>query len=158
MTENEAIKQLLSERDRILFDPVTGEKRTLEHVRLANENNYKLYFAYEIAIRALREVQSCNVLNDVDKCKEATKIEVFNYVPCISDELLNSEMTEQDAITYLYMNQDLLLFDTFTGESEMLEVLKQVDSEIYRSYLACEKAIEALQAVSRYRMVKVVKL
>lgn len=57
MTENEAIVQLVSDRDEILLDLTTGERRTLEQVRLGNKYNYKLHLAYELAIKVLHEIQ-----------------------------------------------------------------------------------------------------
>ncbi len=57
MTEKEAIVQLVSDRDEILLDLTTGERRTLEQVRLGNKYNYKLHLAYELAIKVLHEIQ-----------------------------------------------------------------------------------------------------
>ncbi len=56
MTEKEAIVQLVSDRDEILLDLTTGERRTLEQVRLGNKYNYKLHLAYELAIKVLHEI------------------------------------------------------------------------------------------------------
>ncbi len=76
MTENEAIIQLVSDRDGILLDPTTGEKRTLEQVRLGNEDNYKLYFTYELAIQVLQEIQLYRTLDTEEECKKAAEIEI----------------------------------------------------------------------------------
>ncbi len=151
MTENEAIIQLVSDRDGILLDPTTGEKRTLEQVRLGNEDNYKLYFTYELAIQVLQEIQLYRTLDIEEECKKAAEIEIPECVASVPEELLNAEITEQEAIAGLYMDQDLLLFDTLTGDSETPEVLIGRGGIICDSYLADEIAIRALQTIPHYR-------
>ena len=151
MTENEAIIQLVSDRDGILLDPITGEKLTLEQVRLGNEANYKLYFTYELAIKVLQEIQLYRTLDTEEECKEAAEIEIPEYVASVPEELLNTEITEQEAVAGLYMDQDLLLFDSLTGDSETPEMLRERNDLRYNSYLADEIAARALQTISHYR-------
>lgn len=151
MTENEAIMQLAYKRGKILLDPMTGAGRTLEQVRLVNEDNYKLYLAYELAIRVLQEIQLYRTLDTEEECKETTDIEVPECVASIPEELLNAEITEQEALTYLYLDQDLLLFDALTGDSETPEGLIGRGGVICDSYLADEIAIRTLQTISHYR-------
>ena len=43
----------MPDRDEILLDLITGERRTLEQVRLGNKYNYELYLAYELTIKML---------------------------------------------------------------------------------------------------------
>ena len=151
MTENEAIVQLVSNGNQILIDPATGEKRTLGQIKLVNEANYKLYFAYELAIKVLQEIQLYRKLDTEEKCGETSKITIPGCVTSVPKELLNTEMTEQEAVTYLVMDQDLLLFDVFTGEQISPEILMELGGAICNSYLADEIAIRALQTISRYR-------
>ena len=151
MTENEAIVQLVSDRNQILIDPTTREKRTLGQIKLVNEANYKLYFAYELAIKVLQEIQLYRKLDMEEKCGETSEITIPGCVTSVPEELLNTEMTEQEAVTYLVMDQDLLLFDALTGDSETPEMLRERDDMRYNSYLADEIAIRALQIISRYR-------
>lgn len=49
------------------------------------------------------------------------------------------------------MDQDLLLFDALTGDSETPEMLRERDDVRYNSYLADEIAIRALQTIPHYR-------
>lgn len=151
MTENEAIMQLAYKRGKILLDPTTGAGRTLEQVRLVNEDNYKLYLAYELAIQVLQEIQLYRVLDTEEECKRTAKIKIPGCVTSIPEELLNSGITEQEALTYLYLDQDLLLFDALTGDSETPEGLIGRGGVICDSYLADEIAIRALQTISHYR-------
>ncbi len=151
MTENEAIVQLVSDRNQILIDPTTGEKRTLEQIKLGNEAGYKLYFAYELAIKVLQEIQLYRKLDTEEKCGETSKITISGCVTSVPKELLNTKITEQEAVTYLVMDQDLLLFDALTGDSETPEMLRERDDVRYNSYLADEIAIRALQTISHYR-------
>lgn len=144
MTESEAIMQLMYKRDKILLDPTTGAGRTLEQVKLGNEANYKLYFAYELAIKVLQEIQLYRTLDTEEECKRTAKIKIPDCVISISEELLNVEITEQEAIACLCMDQDLLVFDALTGRSVFPEVLKRGGGVICDSYLADEIAIRAL--------------
>lgn len=151
MTENEAIMQLVYKRNKILLDPTTGAGRTLEQVRLVNEDNYKLYLAYELAIKVLQEIQLYRTLDTEEECKRTAKIKIPECVASVPEELLNAEITEQEALTYLYLDQDLLLFDALTGRSVSPEVLIEHGGVICDSYLADEIAIRALQTISHYR-------
>lgn len=151
MTENEAIVQLVSDRNHILIDPTTGEKRTLGQIKLVNEANYKLYFAYELAIKVLQEIQLYRKLDTKEKCGETSKITIPGCVTSIPKELLNTEMTEQEAVAYLVSDQDLLLFYALTGNSETPEMLRECNDVRYNSYLADEIAIRALQTIPHYR-------
>lgn len=151
MTENEAILQLVSDRDGILLDPATEERLALEQVRLGNKYNYKLYLAYGLAIKVLQEIQLYRTLDTEKECKEAAEIKISECVASVPKELLNTEITKQEAIACLYMNQDLLLFDTLTGNSETPEMLREHNDVRYNSYLSDEIAIRALQTISHYR-------
>ena len=141
----------MSDRDGILLELTMGERRTLEQIKLVNGANYKLYFVYELAIKVLQEIQLYRKLDTEEKCGETSKITISGCVTSVSEKLLNTEMTEQEAVTYLVMDQDLLLFDVFTGEQISPEILMGRGGAICNSYLADEIAIRALQTISRYR-------
>ena len=101
----------MSDRDGILLELTMGERRTLEQIKLVNGANYKLYFVYELAIKVLQEIQLYRKLDTEEKCGETSEITIPGCVTSVSEKLLNTEMTEQEAVTYLVMDQDLLLFD-----------------------------------------------
>lgn len=57
MTLHEVIQQLRFDMDMITFDPLTGETRSVEQIKLYNEDNFKTYLADAVAIQVLQNYE-----------------------------------------------------------------------------------------------------
>lgn len=66
-------------------------------------------------------------------------------------------MTEQEAIKQLQFDMDMITFNPNTGEDISLEVLKLRNKENYKTYLADEVAIKALEEIQKYREIGTVE-
>lgn len=66
-------------------------------------------------------------------------------------------MTEQEAIKQLQFDMDMITFNPNTGEDISLEVLKLRNEENYKTYLADDVAINALEEIQKYRAIGTVE-
>lgn len=62
-------------------------------------------------------------------------------------------MTEEEAISWIELDKDMMTFDAQTGETLTLRQVWFYDKDCYKDYLADNVAIRALQEISRYRAV-----
>lgn len=66
-------------------------------------------------------------------------------------------MKLEKAIEQLEFDRAMILFDPTTGEEIMPEILKALNEDNYRTYIADGVAIEALKEVQRYREIGTVE-
>lgn len=66
-------------------------------------------------------------------------------------------MKLEKAIEQLEFDRAMILFDPTTGEEIMPEILKALNEDNYRTYIADGVAIEALKEVQKYRGIGTVK-
>lgn len=60
-------------------------------------------------------------------------------------------MTEKEAIQQLEFDREMILFDASTGETIEPEILKLLNEDNYKTYVADELAIKALKEIQKYR-------
>ena len=66
-------------------------------------------------------------------------------------------MTEKEAIQQLEFDREMILFDPLTGETIEPEMLKLFNEDNYKTYIADELAIKALEEIQQYREIGTVK-
>lgn len=66
-------------------------------------------------------------------------------------------MKLEKAIEQLEFDRTMILFDPTTGEEIMPEILKALNEDNYRTYIADGVAIEALKEVQQYRAIGTVE-
>lgn len=59
-------------------------------------------------------------------------------------------MTEKEAIQQLEFDWEMILFDPLTGETIEPEMLKLFNEDNYKTYIADELAIKALEEIQQY--------
>lgn len=62
-------------------------------------------------------------------------------------------MTEEEAISCLELDKDMMTFDAMTGETCTFEQVRLTSKDSYKDYLADNVAIRALQEISSYRAI-----
>ena len=66
-------------------------------------------------------------------------------------------MTPEEAIKQLEFDRAMILFDATTGEEITPEILKLINEDNYRTYVADGVAIEALKEIQQYRAIGTVE-
>lgn len=66
-------------------------------------------------------------------------------------------MTEKEAIKQLEFDREMILFDPLTGETIEPEMLKLINEDNYKTYIADEMAIKALEEIQQYREIGTVE-
>ncbi len=66
-------------------------------------------------------------------------------------------MTEKEAIQQLAFDREMILFDALTGETIEPEMLKLFNEDNYKTYMADELAIKALEEIQQYRAIGTVE-
>lgn len=66
-------------------------------------------------------------------------------------------MKLEEAIEQLEFDRDMILFDPTTGEKITPEILKELNEDNYRAYVADGVAIEALKEIQKYREIGTVE-